>query len=311
MKEDSSKLLKIRFNGSQFDKHLININDLAPSLLSIADICTATNQILNQNKAGLKIFVKANIEQHCFEIGIQIVQSIYEQIRGLLGKEEVKDIKQILEWAGIIIGTTTGTAIGFIKLAKLIANKKIKSTEFKKESGRDVVIIHVEGSNNSITVDKKVYSILGNKKALKGVKTLAESIDKEGCDNVEFEYENKINTISKEDAGELKKIDYDEMQEQEPTQSITGHIYVFQPTFDDKAKRWKFKYNLSTESIDISESNIAELILSRGKVVIGDCFKVKMEVIEKKTEKGYKNDYKVIEVLEFIEGSEQTSFTFE
>ena len=35
-----------------------------------------------------------------------------------------------------------------------------------------------------------------------------------------------------------------------------------------------------------------------------------MSFFEKKTDKGYKKIYKVIEVIEFIEGDEQTSFDF-
>ena len=39
--------------------------------------------------------------------------------------------------------------------------------------------------------------------------------------------------------------------------------------------------------------------------MVGDCFKVKLEIVEKKTKNGDKNDYSVIEVLDFISGNEQ------
>ncbi len=40
--------------------------------------------------------------------------------------------------------------------------------------------------------------------------------------------------------------------------------------------------------------------MERGKVSIGDAFKVKMEMTERKTKRGYRQDFKIIEVLEFL-----------
>lgn len=98
------------------------------------------------------------------------------------------------------------------------------------------------------------------------------------------------------------KVTHDE--ELEP-QTIIGHIVIHGLTFDSNAKKWDFKYNNSVESIDISDVEIASLIVARGKVSIGDAFKVKMEVVEKKTKTGYKNTFKAVELIEAIWISEQ------
>ena len=76
------------------------------------------------------------------------------------------------------------------------------------------------------------------------------------------------------------------------------------------SKRWNFLYNGNQEEIDISETSIAKDVLARGKIVIGDSWKVKMEVKEKKIKNGYKNDYRVVEVFDFIPGQEQMDFNF-
>ncbi len=48
--------------------------------------------------------------------------------------------------------------------------------------------------------------------------------------------------------------------------------------------------------------------MERGKVVVGDAFRVKMEVVENRRKNGYKQYFTVVEVLEFkpFEGSLQT-----
>ena len=58
------------------------------------------------------------------------------------------------------------------------------------------------------------------------------------------------------------------------------------------------------ENIDISETNIAQEALRRGGINVGDTYKVRLEMIERKTPTGaFVADYKVKEALAFIPGS--------
>jgi hypothetical protein len=61
--------------------------------------------------------------------------------------------------------------------------------------------------------------------------------------------------------------------------------------------------NNKIENIDIGESTIASDAMARGGVFVGDTYKAKIEMIERKTASGgYATDFKVKEVLEFIPG---------
>jgi len=141
----------------------------------------------------------------------------------------------------------------------------------------------------------------------KAIKHFSEGVKKTG-DNVFYKSgikEDKIKINSSladliEDQDEII-----EEESEEPPQYINGHIIIYSPVFDATKNKWKFEYNKNIETIDISKVDIANFILRRGKVVVGDCFKVKLEIVEKKTKNGYKNDYSVIEVLDFISGNEQ------
>jgi hypothetical protein len=93
-----------------------------------------------------------------------------------------------------------------------------------------------------------------------------------------------------------------EEEKQLPPQTILGHIQVYSACFE-KVDKWKFKYNDKIETIDINESDITTYM--NGKFINGDTFYVQMEIVERKTAKGYINDYKIIKIINFIRGKEQ------
>src|SRR5206468_4136245 len=73
--------------------------------------------------------------------------------------------------------------------------------------------------------------------------------------------------------------------ETEP-QIFTAHIVTYGPILDAKAKKWKFKLGNKSENIDITETNIAQEALRRGGINVGDTYKVRLEMIERKTPTG-------------------------
>lgn len=96
----------------------------------------------------------------------------------------------------------------------------------------------------------------------------------------------------------------EEVEEFEP-QAIVAHLQISRPDFNPDAKIWKFRYGEKIISVDVSETNIPEQIRSRGYVRIGDTWRVKMTITEKRTASGFRNEYKIVEVLEFLPAPEQ------
>ena len=94
-------------------------------------------------------------------------------------------------------------------------------------------------------------------------------------------------------------------------QTVVAHLQVTRPDFDSESRIWRFRYGGKTVSVDISETDIADQVRARGYVRIGDTWRVKLLVTEKRTASGqYRNEYKVAEVLEFIRASRQVAFPF-
>ena len=127
--------------------------------------------------------------------------------------------------------------------------------------------------------------------------------EKNGIEEAVFIHNKKNQLkIDQETAKALRDVHADS-DEAEP-QSFTAHIVIYGPILDPKAKKWKFKLANKVGIIDISETSIAADVLQRGGITIGDTYKVKLEMIERKTPTGaFVAEYKVKEVLAFIPGS--------
>ena len=102
----------------------MDVAHLAPALLSLSDVVKAANYLANGEKAGVKVFVNANLEQKCFELNIDLVLTAWEQAKQLIADDNIATAKEIAEWVGI-----TGTSgLGLFQLIKWLRGKKIENT---------------------------------------------------------------------------------------------------------------------------------------------------------------------------------------
>lgn len=206
------------------------------------------------------------------------------------------------------------TIAAVVKKCRKIALEKLDETKDLALEERKMKIVNpiraeIEASDNQNLI--KGMAIDEEKLLFSLSKMSAASHKLQGnCSFIPSESEKEIKIDDSFDIRFIPTLAKEDEEIEEPPQYINGHITIYSPVFDATKTKWKFEYNKSIETIDISKVDIANFILKRGKVVVGDCFKVKLEVVEKKIKNGYKNDYSVVEVLGFIEGNEQKEFQY-
>ncbi|MDH5573362.1 MAG: hypothetical protein OEY89_16485, partial [Gammaproteobacteria bacterium] len=295
--------VRLRYDGPALSEHSIDVNDLAPALLALGDLCTRANKKFNQNRASVKVLVNADLEQNCFEIYLELAQTIFEQAKTLLKNDDVASAKEILEWLGII-GSTAAT-VGLFRLLKILNGRKISSKELVKQDGKDVIKIHVEGDNNTVLVHPQTMELLEDKSTIKALKSVVKPVTKEGYDTVAFDHGNgEIESINKDEAASIIDTDLDclfeEEEAEDESQTITAWLRVYSPVYNSTVKNWMFEYGKNHEYVDISETDIAKKALERGGALVNDMYKVKLEISQTISDSGsINNHYKIIEVLEF------------
>ena len=183
-----------------------------------------------------------------------------------------------------------------------INNERIESKE-KEQKICDA--IKKELNDSGINNELKGY-LLDEKKLIKAVKHFAKGVKKTDG-NVFWQKDDstkkiQIDSTIGNDAQASSEYDCDATEEAFPSQSINAHIEIYKVCFK-KTDKWQFILNGKIETMDISECDVVSHM--KNKFVNGDTFYAKLEFIERKTKAGYTYDYKVIEVTNFIRGSEQ------
>ena len=79
-------------------------------------------------------------------------------------------------------------------------------------------------------------------------------------------------------------------------QPVEAMLRVYSPVYDPKATRWRFWYDGKHHYMNVSESNIGEIVARYGGVLVDDRFRVMLRVEE---ENGRKITFNVLDVLEF------------
>jgi hypothetical protein len=138
---------QLAYDGEALRDHAMDVDELAPALLAVGNLCHEANRILNEGRAEVAVRVRADFERKCFDIHFELIQSLYEQVKTLLGDDHVTTAKTLLEWIGLLGPTGTLSLFGFFELRKgrAIAN----AVRLDQTVGSIVYNIVFEGDRNT------------------------------------------------------------------------------------------------------------------------------------------------------------------
>ncbi|CAN5419820.1 hypothetical protein BH11PSE4_BH11PSE4_09520 [soil metagenome] len=300
----------------------MDVADLAPALLALGDLIKRANATVNGDASKVNLIVQSDFEHKCFQVSLELVQSVLSTIGSFLTDEHaLKNAQTIAGWLGLV-GLPT-TAIGLFTYLARRKGKEIEKvapvvdeTTIATKDSQGTVAIKFKGDDNTIIVNQNVY-LLGEDPIIRDYAAKVVSpLRRAGIDSLQFNPESlsKGEYLTKSDADaiitgrtELKAAD----EETFDPQPIVAHLQISRPDFEPKAHIWRFRYGDKTISVDISETEIAEQVRVRGSINLADTWRVRMLVTEKRTAAGnYKNEYKISEVLEFLPALRQSTFRF-
>jgi hypothetical protein len=95
------------YDGPALAEHRMDVRDLAPALVAIADLFTAANKELNGDSADVRVEVKGSFKAGSFELDLIFVQQLLTQIRDIFAGSSASAISNahtILTILGLIGG---------------------------------------------------------------------------------------------------------------------------------------------------------------------------------------------------------------
>ncbi|WCT72910.1 hypothetical protein PQ455_14895 [Sphingomonas naphthae] len=194
---------RIRYDGPALAGHEMDVQDLAPALLAIADIVQIANRKFNGDSASIRVMVDADVEQQCFQLDLSLVQSFLDQAAVLIGRKDVATAKDIAEWIGLI----SGTGLGLFTLIKRIYGHKSgeqPAVTFRTGDQAGTTIISIAGDVQNLVVPTPTAKLLVDPDVNRNVRTVLSPLQREGYDDLTFIYgDQEVARIDKQQAQEI------------------------------------------------------------------------------------------------------------
>ncbi|MGE0284481.1 MAG: hypothetical protein AB7P20_28235 [Rhizobiaceae bacterium] len=231
----------IRYDGPALGGHEMDVRDLAPALLALADIVQFANKKFNGDAAEMRVLVNADVEQKCFMLDLSVVQSLLEQARGFFGSDGVKTAKEIAEWIGLI----GGGSIGLFQFMKLIRRRGEAGTKFEVDQQNGSTTVTITGDGNTIVVPVQTYQLAQEKYVVDRAKEVLKPLEKAGIDSLAFvEGETPVFKVDDAEAGEILATPAGELDPlpHESVSNIRGAVRIKSPQYEGVAK-WSLLWN--------------------------------------------------------------------
>jgi hypothetical protein len=299
---------EITYDGDDLRGHAMDVQQLAPALLSLGNLIRDANAFINADRSRVKVLVQSDFQHKCFSVSFDVIQSIFDQARMLLDHRDTKTARDVLEWLGLL---GVPGVLGFLQWRK---GRKVESTTEITDT-KSTGIIQIQLQDGSKTeVHQHIYQLAEGPEIKKAIAGVLAPIQEPGIDRVQFrEPASTVPTVvvSKEAAQDIRAScetsPSGEEVEHEP-QPVVAHLRVRSPTFDPDAKQWRFYYGEEIIAADISETNIATKAIARGGVMVDDVYTVKLLITEHETPTHqFRKTYKIKEVIDFKAAPRQTS----
>jgi len=306
----SRQLFQVAYYGDT-DTHSMDVQELAPALLALGRLVREANAELNGKRATVKVLVQSDFEHKCFQVNLEVVQSILDMIAHFLTSEEVKSARQILIDLGIIGGGGGLGLFGFLKLRKARAITEVR------DSDRQGIVIVQFGDGNNATVSRDAVELSKSPKIRAAVEGVLAPLGTNGMKRISFrEGEVELESADESDAKDiLASFDVSptvsEIEEESEPDTVTAWLRVYSPVYDEKADKWRFWYGEHPIYADITETSIARDAIARGGALINDLYRVKLQITQHLTKGGaIRPEFKILQVIDFREASQQRTLPF-
>jgi hypothetical protein len=256
--------------------------------------------------APMSVRVRADFERKCFDIHFQLVQSIYDQLKSLLGDDRVATAKTILEWIGLIGGTTGLGLLGFLKVRR--GRNIEEAVKIDAPDGSAVYNIRLEGDHNSITLSEPVFKLASSPKIAKATREIVRPLATAGIDKIEIRDDHgTVDEINKKEANSFYAPPIS-LETGLSSQVIDAILTLRAPVFVPGAK-WQFFFGEMRLSADITDNRfLAKVFVDGERFGAGDKILVKMRISQHQTTTGQiRNDYEVMDVLNIWPSGNQIS----
>lgn len=294
---DDTAHFQIIYAGTALENHEMDVRELAPALIAVADLLEEANNIINGGGSKIAVNVHGSFKSGSFGIDFTVIQNIFQNVMNLFNSEGITAASNLLGLLGI-----QEAGKGLIDLIKKLKNKKIKKIE-KIENNR--VRIHID-TREKIEIEGSVLDLYKSQRVRDALdKVITQPLNRSGIDEfrVSIPGSKEPVIVRKEDKDffELPLLEDEILGE-----NITdAYLQVVSLSFKEDNK-WRFSRGDTVFYATVEDTHFLGGI-NRNEIRFSkdDILKVKLLSKDILTGNGIRTEHKVLEVLEHRSAARQ------
>lgn len=165
---------RVTYDGPALQAHVMDVRELAPAMIAMADLLKVANEELYGDKADVRIAVRAGFKEGSFGIDMVFFQDIITQLTELFSGKEASATSnaiQILTGVGITGG-------GVIALLRWLRGRKVERIEQRQ----DVATIWTV--DESLEVDLATLRLFRNRRMRIELRNVLRPLEADGIDSL-------------------------------------------------------------------------------------------------------------------------------
>lgn len=302
MRPMAEATFSVHYQGAALEDGRMPVRELAPALLALGDLFKVAGGEIYPDLPAPTLEIKAT-EEGSFDVHLIINASdAWEQVMNMLN---AKGTTALATLEALIFGTGSA-GVGFYKLIKIAKRRKIKKIE-PADSNPDMVKI-TWSDGTTLEAPAATVKLFQNSTARKAARDSVAPAKHEGISKVEFRPETPEIEPMTVEASEVTEfdlpltLDEDELLDEERELVVS----VIKTDFEDG--RWKVSTGKDTFGVRMEDEGFKERIDHGEPFRKGDLLRSRIRTIQSTKDGKLQTEYRLLEVLEHIKGSEQLPF---
>lgn len=292
----------VKYDGPALATHEMDVRELAPALIALADMLKAANHTLFGEKADVQVNVKGTFKGGSFGIDLTAIQTLYTQLSSLLagqGPTAAANLLAMLEALGLI----AGTGVGLIGLIKRLRGRKPTRIDFS--DNKMFFTIVEETSQERIEVDLATGKLWQDRTVRRSLQQVVRPLQQEGIDV--FAAGRTLDPESYITRDELQWFTFDETAHELNSTIIEQVCLIESVTFKDDNK-WKLNNGQTFYAFMEDESFLSAVSSGGIRFGKGDRLRVLMRIAQHDRGGKLETSYHVVQVLDHHIGNQHPLF---
>lgn len=274
---------RLTYGGTALDAGTMDVRDLAPSLLALADLVETTSDVLYGGLIKPAVHVRASFKTASFSVDLSVAHSM-------------------VQW--VLDAVTSKPVIGGAALLTIITSIYSMVEKRKEIRGRKIIQVTLNGDKSVLLLEddtrleaeQAVAAILADKRVAEQTRKVLEPLSKEGIDSVAFGNDSEVRT-----SVNTEELPYFDVDVPAPVVLLDEQrkmaFSLVSVTFRDENK-WRLSDGNTTFFVSMEDEAFLKRIDDGEVFAKGDQLICDVHVMQQDADGVLKTDYSIVRVLE-------------